>query len=244
MSSFDGYYAERWEKAKLTETLGPSKRMRLSILLKYISTNKGNSDLLKFLDYGCGSAWLYQYLKHLDFDEYHIYDVTPSVVQKAKEMFPDVVPWTGTGDLPSNLPSDYFDLVASIEVIEHVPFAKKSDFLQDVRRVLKPGGYYFLTTPNADLKNVSLQPAESQPVEDWTSMSETKRLLTESGFTIVDYGSWYFRKKFSRVHSVLFSIRLLGWIERLGLIEPYRRVLGRFGLGLSLFFWCKLDKSN
>lgn len=239
MTSFDGYYAERWGKAKLTKALGPSKKMRLSILLEYIKGLGGEVRLKRFLDYGCGSGWLYQHLKHLNFDEHHIYDVTPSVVQTVKEMFPMVVPWAGTGDLPSAVPSANFDLVASIEVLEHVPFAKKKDFLLDVHRVLKPGGYYFLTTPNANFKRVALLPGQSQPVEDWTSMSETKRLLTESGFVIVDYGSWYFQRKFSRVHSLFFSVRLSAWLERFGLKASFHKALGRFGLGLSMFFWCR-----
>lgn len=52
----------------------------------------------------------------------------------------------------SSLPSDAFDIVACVEVLEHV----KEDrlFLSEVRRVLRPHGALFLTTPNGDyIKN-------------------------------------------------------------------------------------------
>jgi SAM-dependent methyltransferase len=44
------------------------------------------------------------------------------------------------------LPSDYFDLVAFVDVIEHVRDPKV--FLQRVHGVLKPGGMAFLITPS------------------------------------------------------------------------------------------------
>ena len=41
-----------------------------------------------------------------------------------------------------------FDCVVSIEVLEHVP--RDRDFLQEVHRVLRPGGVFLMTTPNGD----------------------------------------------------------------------------------------------
>jgi len=45
-------------------------------------------------------------------------------------------------------PSDHFDGVVSIEVIEHVP--DDEAFVAQIARVIKPGGWLFLTTPNGD----------------------------------------------------------------------------------------------
>ena len=109
MSEFDQYYVQRWKEANLTEKLGPSKRKRLSLLLEYLHKIRKTRNISRFLDYGCGSSWLYQYLKDFGY-EYHIYDVTPTVVKIAKEKFPEVIPWYGNGNLPSEIPSDHFDV--------------------------------------------------------------------------------------------------------------------------------------
>lgn len=48
----------------------------------------------------------------------------------------------------SSLPDNSFDCVLAIEVLEHV---EKDDlFIEQVYRVLKPGGIFLMTTPNGD----------------------------------------------------------------------------------------------
>lgn len=48
----------------------------------------------------------------------------------------------------SNLPDASFDCVVAVEVLEHVD--RHREFLQQVRRVLRPGGMFLMTTPNGD----------------------------------------------------------------------------------------------
>jgi SAM-dependent methyltransferase len=53
------------------------------------------------------------------------------------------------GDMTKcTLPSASFDGVISIEVIEHIP--DDETFVAQLARVLKPGGWVYLTTPNGD----------------------------------------------------------------------------------------------
>lgn len=53
------------------------------------------------------------------------------------------------GDMTqSDLPSSSFDLVVSVEVLEHVDEDDK--FVSEVSRVLRPGGRFIMTTPNGD----------------------------------------------------------------------------------------------
>lgn len=53
------------------------------------------------------------------------------------------------GDMTrSGLPDEAFDLVVSVEVLEHVEEDER--FVSEVARVLKPGGKFIMTTPNGD----------------------------------------------------------------------------------------------
>jgi SAM-dependent methyltransferase len=53
------------------------------------------------------------------------------------------------GDMTkSDLEHESFDLVVSVEVLEHVEEDEK--FVSEVCRVLKPGGKFIMTTPNGD----------------------------------------------------------------------------------------------
>jgi SAM-dependent methyltransferase len=54
----------------------------------------------------------------------------------------------------SNLPSDSFDCVVAVEVLEHVE--EDENFVREVHRVLKPRGLFLMTTPNGDsVKNTN-----------------------------------------------------------------------------------------
>lgn len=53
------------------------------------------------------------------------------------------------GDMTcSDMPSDSFDMVVSVEVLEHVE--EDAKFVSEVCRVLKPNGRFIMTTPNGD----------------------------------------------------------------------------------------------
>jgi SAM-dependent methyltransferase len=53
------------------------------------------------------------------------------------------------GDITnSDLESDSFDIVISVEVLEHVEDDEK--FVSEVYRILRPGGRFLMTTPNGD----------------------------------------------------------------------------------------------
>ncbi len=54
-------------------------------------------------------------------------------------------------------PNDYFDIVVFTEVLEHIAISHPILVLNKIKRVLKPGGILFLTTPNvANIRNVLL----------------------------------------------------------------------------------------
>lgn len=50
---------------------------------------------------------------------------------------------------PINLPTDSMDVVTAFQFIEHI--SDQAGFIKDVYRVLKPGGIFLCTTPNAKM---------------------------------------------------------------------------------------------
>src|SRR3989338_9969990 len=76
-------------------------------------------------------------------------------------------------------PDRYFDLVTALEVVEHLLPEKTAFTFGEVRRVLKPGGVFFLTTPNPWGKNAKADQThiQVQPRKSWVEM------LIDTGFS-------------------------------------------------------------
>ena len=80
------------------------------------------------------------------------------------------------------LPSESVDVVATLQVIEHV--WNHNEFIRECWRVLRPGGLLLVTTPN----RLTFSPGQETPVnpfhtKEFTAV-ELADLLTESGFDV------------------------------------------------------------
>jgi SAM-dependent methyltransferase len=94
----------------------------------------------RLLDVGCGGAWLGDH-----FNDYTGIDVSPEAVEAARSRGHQVLLVNGDEPLPFEEAS--FDGVVLKDVLEHVkePVA----LVRDVRRVLRPGGTVFASSPDA-----------------------------------------------------------------------------------------------
>jgi SAM-dependent methyltransferase len=94
----------------------------------------------RILDVGCGSAWLADH-----FDDYTGIDASPEAVRAAQAKGRAVV----EGDLAQPLPFEdaAFDGVVLKDVLEHLQEPVLA--VREVRRVLRPGGMVFASSPDA-----------------------------------------------------------------------------------------------
>jgi 2-polyprenyl-3-methyl-5-hydroxy-6-metoxy-1,4-benzoquinol methylase len=95
-------------------------------------TKHGFSKSHSFLDYGCGTHGLFvEYLQQRGFTNVDGYD--------------PYAPEDGLGDRA--IKSKKYDYVSTQDVIEHVE--DPHEFLKDINRLVSPGGYILVGTPNA-----------------------------------------------------------------------------------------------
>jgi len=120
----------------------------LKALLELLSEEivRRNNKINAMLDLGCGNRESTEVIaRALNVKEVHGVDIDEKALKEAAARGIKVVKADLNKDsLP--FPSNYFDLVTMIEVIEHL--YNTDHALMEVWRVLKPGGYLALTTPN------------------------------------------------------------------------------------------------
>ncbi|MBN1326263.1 class I SAM-dependent methyltransferase [Candidatus Falkowbacteria bacterium] len=109
---------------------------------KYVK--KGN----RILDVGCGNGRLYTLLKDKEVNYVGV-DNSEEMINQARTRFEDQA--TGIlfeqGDILQLYHDDNsFDVIFAIAVLHHIPSKKlRKQALGEVKRVLKPGGYFILT---------------------------------------------------------------------------------------------------
>lgn len=97
------------------------------------------------LEVGCGEGRGIELMMNKA-KSYTAIDKIEEVIDKLKLKFPKGKFLSGNLPPFSGIESDSFDTVISFQVIEHIQ--DDSFFLQEINRVLKPGGKAYLTTPN------------------------------------------------------------------------------------------------
>jgi 2-polyprenyl-3-methyl-5-hydroxy-6-metoxy-1,4-benzoquinol methylase len=123
-------------------------------------------------------------------------DFSPSAVQKGKRFAAERgltgIRWE-VMDIEAIAHEDgSFDTVISCETIEHVPNPQKA--VQELSRILRPGGRLFLTTPNymglPGLHRIYVgltgrtYTEEGQPINNFMLLPRTRRMVVKAGLKV------------------------------------------------------------
>ncbi len=163
----------------------------------------------KVLDLGCGNGRFFEILKDKGIDYIGV-DFSERLIEIAKKRYPQAKFQVADA---LNLPfsNDYFDKVYAIAVLHHIPSKEfRQRFLEETKRVLKPGGLLILTVWKIKTKNNLLSVIKytilkligkldwGDTFESWDkkiqryfhifSKKELKRLLNEANFKVLEIG--------------------------------------------------------
>lgn len=118
---------------------------------KYVDYKNRN---LKILDFGCGDGKYFTYFKNF-FPLTNIYglEISDTRVRRCKN-----IGWENVQKINSleKIPFDnnFFDFINLDQVIEHIRINEINFYLEEFRRMLKPGGKIIIMTPNYPIKRL------------------------------------------------------------------------------------------
>lgn len=132
-SSLSGYEIARW-----------------NALDHFIRKVVRKDNVEKVLDYGCGNGLFYPLFRSVFFEaEVFGADISSVAIEQIKKKHPEISDRVDViNDDNTNFPDGFFDVVVSVEVMEHVTDLDK--YLTEIKRVLDKGGVFIWTTPCAN----------------------------------------------------------------------------------------------
>ncbi len=166
-------------------------------LLFFSRANESKGPVLRFLnsvqrgegrllDVGCGiGSFLSLAEKH--FETYGL-DISFFAIKQAKKNTEKTFLRQGSCEDVLPFQDDFFDVVTAFDLLEHL--ARPERTVKEVARVLRPGGYFVMSTPNLNSLGVKLKGESWTGFKDLTHQSIKPRrewieLLKNNGFVIV-----------------------------------------------------------
>ncbi len=199
LDKLNRYHQERYGDRSVVG-LNKSARLRAELFAGWVGTGK------RLLEIGCGAGALLELyaagnrVTGLDVDK-------PALEECGRRLGVETV-WA---DFSTHLPfaGDAFDVVVAGETLEHMPYP--AIVLEEIRRVLVPGGLFVGSIPNAYRYKNRLAVLRGRPIDDdpahmqFYSLASLRALLARS-FTVEEIAP--VRGKFSRSFPSLFAHNL------------------------------------
>ena len=177
-----GYYTQRWSTFTFANHLELS---RIAAVLNILARSE-HENAPAICDLGCGAGWSTSILGVFG----STLGVDLSDTTRAAERYPHCK-FVSANILEWDHPKEAFDVVVSLEVIEHIERPLQARYIAIAHELLKPGGCLILTTPNARTMRAMAGGGKewsNQPIEEWLSARELRSLLA-TRFQVREIGS-------------------------------------------------------
>ncbi|RLJ08800.1 MAG: hypothetical protein DRP13_01925 [Candidatus Aenigmatarchaeota archaeon] len=172
-------------------------RKAWSIIRKYKTQGK-------LLDIGCAYGFWTKFSRKKGFSSMGC-DISDFAISQARKRFPDLEFFQMDIQKKLGFPGNEFDVVTAFDVLEH---CKNLDgALQEVKRVLKPDGFFLASIPDTDFF-----PPENDkdPTHVWhMNFPEWKKVFHRNNFRVEETHvfPWVFKK--TRLYKLYWCIRFV-----------------------------------
>ncbi len=143
----------------------------------------------EFLDVGCATGLLLEYMNSMGWVSRGVELCESSANYGNKTRKVDI--YNGTLE-EAEYSDNQFSVIHSSHLIEHL--TSPSDYVKEVYRILKPGGYFITTTPNAaSLQAILFGKNWRSAIADHMflfSVSTLSEMIKKHGFSIIKTGTW------------------------------------------------------
>lgn len=123
---------------------------RLPMLQKLVRKHFSPDFNASILDLGCGHGALIHVARQMGYRDIHGVDNSPEQVTAAQQLGIDGVLEGDVMEVLSKQPNGFLDCVVAFDLIEHFTKNELIGLVDEVCRVLKPGGRWIIHTPNAE----------------------------------------------------------------------------------------------
>jgi len=176
------------------------------MLCDYALLSKVNLLNKKVLNIGCSEPVDEVYWVNL-VKEWHALDINEAAIEVARKLAAEALPSHLysklkfiVGDVTNLEINDYYDVVVSFSAIDHIPGKEnRRKAVNEMCRVLKPGGYLILSVPNRwdvlwTYRNWKMQKEGTSPYGYASGFSpfELRDMITINGLRIIDCASTSF----------------------------------------------------
>lgn len=218
LSSQVDFYNEYWKDLK---PFGDYKLQRIIEILKILKSVRKQYKNPKILDFGCGDGRSVPIWGLVG--EAHGFDLSESAMKIATANFPTFSFKYGDA-CNSDYNSDFYDILISQEVIEHI--VDQDKYVEECYKLLKDGGSLILTTPNKFyFDRVKGGNYSRQPIENIIDAAQLKTLISKK-FKIKSTYSLINAKGDFGIYKWICNRYLLFIIKKVGLNSWFQQFLG------------------
>lgn len=187
---------------------GSGFRDALRVLMMLERNGLRLADLKSVVEFGCGSSRVLRHFRSISGLDLHGTDANERAVQWCQRNLPGIDFRSNRLEPPTGFEAGSADVVYALSVFTHIPLQWQRLWLEDLRRVLRPGGYLLCTVTG------SAYVAEQLNAQKQEELSRTGGVVLDANDTGASYssqvlGSWDIfqtRDEVRRIFSSVFDI--------------------------------------